>query len=698
MAGRDEFAVYRRPGARLTAPVAMPRERSALTVARAPKPKPLPKQKPRGGWKELGQAAGSAIVQTPGGAVDLAGMIPGAARAVGDYVASHTPGQVLDDAASLGGRALDYVRENPAETLADTLPFVGDIKQTTEMLREAADARAAGDLETARAIERFTGPITALTVAPDLGMTKLLRRGKAVAPEPARPRYHVSEEGPYLSVRREGVEPQVIPEAQDASLPAIRRLLTGAESNPALRAADEYSRAELGRPYTDIPDPGTSLEKQGGIARAYDLAASGDPAYKHATFEEYGNLFPDVVEASRAQNYDQLTEAAYTALGDKAVRQFDRIPLTMKYHFGEGEYPTPSRMLQDVLGTGNLNVFRGGDPHPFLGRIDPATKLSLNEIFRADHDFYGHGIRGSTFRPGGEEIGYASHAGMMDPLEQMALLSETRGQNSWVNYGPANADLYHQMNTLRDRVEELQMGDRMRGQPGRSADEIGSINAQLRELGGQTQVAPQLPLLMPPQYLDPATKGGVPDYLRELIKPAHPLDDLRGVHLSHTPGLTATDPSFYGTGHRGDDWALRGKKGSPAQHTSFYTGDPGTVIPERMVEDISPHAYEARLSGLYNLGTDPDKLATLARSYNVKASRMGNPSAHLPDLARLVREYGYSGYYNPGFLQEGRGAANVFDPVAGLKPIERGPTGYAKGGLVRVPAASAPRIMLPGGD
>jgi hypothetical protein len=713
----DDFAVYRNPTARTTAPVAIRREPSALTVARAPKPAPLPRQAPRGGAREIAQSLGSALTQTPGGALDLVKMIPGAASAVGHYAMSHTPEQVASDAVALGGRAIEHVREHP-ESLVDLTPGFGDVKQFTEMVREAADARATGNVAGAQAAERFIGPLAALSIVPNLGMSKFIKGGErllsgglrgaadvaadAAADVAERPRYITHEEGPFLHVQREGLEPQTVPEAQGASLPKLRGILANPDTNPAATAANQYNLLNLGRKYPGIVDPGTSLEKQGGIARVFDLAASGDPRYKHALFERYGEMFPKLVEGTGAQNYDQLTEAAYNALGDKVTRQFDQLPVSMRYHFGEGEYATPSAMMGDVLGSGNLNVYRGGDPHPFLSRIDPATGLNQNEMFRAVHDFYGHVPHGATFRPGGEELAYASHAGMMDPLEQMALMSETRGQNSWVNYGPANADLYHQMNQLRDEADVLKglpkdsYAYRARG----GADRLQEINANLRQLGGQTQFSPQTPLLLPPEYLDPMTRGGIPDYLRGLITPANPTS-VRGVHLSHTPGLTATDPAFYGTGHRGDDWAIRGAKGSPAQHTSFYTGDPGTVVPENVVSAVSPHAYQTQLHGLYDIGSDPDQLVKLAQSYNVKPMRAGNAGAYLPDLTRLVDEYGYKGYHNPDFLGEGRGAANVFSPVEGLEPVEKGAQGFAKGGPVIVlpaPTVAPPRIILPGAD
>ena len=491
----------------------------------------------------------------------------------------------------------------------------------------------------------------------------------------ARPRYTRSEDGDFLRVAREGVSPQIIPEAKEAKdLDALRVILKNPETNPAARAANEYTQATFGRPYDlDMPAPGTSLQKQSGIARTFEAAAEGSPEYKHLVFEAYGNQMPEVVEQAGAQNYDQLTEAAYRKLGDEVRDQFAVMPVRTAYHYGVGEYPTPSAMLRDVLGEGNLNVFRGGEPHEFLGDIDPDTQLSLNEMFRAVHDLYGHGTRGSTFRPGGEELAYASHSQMMSPLAQMALLSETRGQNSLVNYSPLNAALMHEMADIRAGIEGERRLARMRGQkvdPSAFAVE----NARLRELGSQIQYAPQKSLLLPPEYLPAETKGGIPEYLRPAIVPRAPSGPERAVHLSRMENLAETDPAFYGTGHRGEDWAVRGQRGSPAQHTSFYLGPQGTVLPEKVVADVNPFAYETELSGLYDLREDPEGLVALARAHNAPFGRSA-----IPDLTRMVAEYGYSGYSNDFGPQR---AANVFAPVKLKRRIKRGEKGYSVGGAV----------------
>lgn len=491
-------------------------------------------------------------------------------------------------------------------------------------------------------------------------------------PSQAKPKYERTETGPYLQVRRAGQQPRTVPEAREArTIDDLREILQDPERNLPAQAADEYTQAAFGRGYdTNFEAPETSLMKQSGIARAFMEGAEGSPAYKSALFERYGEMMPEVVEGAGAQNYDQLTEAAYRQLAEETRGQFDALPVGTQYHFGEGEYKAPSAMLRDILGEGNLNVFRGGDPHPYLSDVDPDTGLTSNEMFRAVHDYFGHGTRGATFRPGGEELAYASHSQMMSPLAQMALLAETRGQNSVVNYSPLNVGVLAEQNQIKDAMRQARLKAEMRGQPF-DASQFPEQNARLRELGEQYQYAPQTPLLLPPEYLPADTRGGLPDYVREILRPAAPTGPERAVHLSRIEDLAATDPAFYGTGHRGDDYKVKGHKGSPSTQTSFYLGPRGTVKPEPMVADVNPYAYETELSNLYDIETDPEQLVALARAYNTSSSA-------IPDFKRLVREYGYTGYRAPFGPQY---AANVYDPIELQRRITRGPEGYAQGGL-----------------
>lgn len=70
----------------------------------------------------------------------------------------------------------------------------------------------------------------------------------------------------------------------------------------------------------------------------------------------------------------------------------------------------------------------------------PYMTPEQNDRFRAVHDFLAHAGGGNQFGAVGEENAYRVHASTLSPEALPALAAETRGQNSWVNFGP-NAHL-----------------------------------------------------------------------------------------------------------------------------------------------------------------------------------------------------------------------------------------------------------------
>lgn len=60
----------------------------------------------------------------------------------------------------------------------------------------------------------------------------------------------------------------------------------------------------------------------------------------------------------------------------------------------------------------------------------------VNDVFRIVHDMMGHLKEGNGFRADGEENAWRSHSAMYSEAARPAMTNETRGQNSWVNFGP----------------------------------------------------------------------------------------------------------------------------------------------------------------------------------------------------------------------------------------------------------------------
>lgn len=70
------------------------------------------------------------------------------------------------------------------------------------------------------------------------------------------------------------------------------------------------------------------------------------------------------------------------------------------------------------------------------GEIIGGRKVVVNDVFRIVHDMMGHFKEGNGFRADGEENAWRVHASMFSDLARGAMTNETRGQNSWVNFGP----------------------------------------------------------------------------------------------------------------------------------------------------------------------------------------------------------------------------------------------------------------------
>lgn len=674
----------------------------AVTFERAPgarKPKPIGPGSMANQGAKL-RVLGNAVRRAPQGVADLAVRLP---RAIADYAKTHTMREALSDAGGAIASEARRFRDDPGNAIADWTPVIGDIKAVSEMADMAVQLRAAGQEDAASQLESYILPVMGAGLIPEAGA--LAVKGAKGAVRAARPAYDRAVEGPFTVVSRRGVENEIrtAPEAaQTKSMAALHAIAMDPARSPARDVANRAALAARGQPYDfNAPMPVSSLQRQAGIGRAYQAAVDEAPGYKHATFERIGEMMPEVVERAKAQNLDQLTEAAYRQLGDEVSQQFDRLPLRLRYHDGAGEYASPNAMMQDVLANGNLNVFSGGEPHEFLSRVDPATGLSENEKFRAVHDYMGHVVPGSMFGAPGEEVAYAAHSQTLSPLAQLALLSETRGQNSWVNYSPANAEIIGEMNALKASERERRHAeswlskypdDRWSDDVRRALGGLPSfeeMRAKRRELGEQFTYAPQRAVLLPPEYLDPLSPGGVPDWLQSTLRSKAPSNDVRGVHFSRSDDLTATDPSYYGTGAFSGERGMVRREGLP-DRTYFYSGAEGAVRPEESVGRVGKHVYEARLNNLYDLQQDPEGLVKLAKAYNLGTytprvpeylSMMSGvePSSSLPDIERLVRDYGYSGYLTDMGRQR---AAASYVPVSGLRRLEPAGAGYAAGGLV----------------
>lgn len=422
--------------------------------------------------------------------------------------------------------------------------------------------------------------------------------------------------------------------------------LSDPSQNPLFNIANTYSQNVLGKPYQfDLKMPESSLAKQSGIGRSYELLADGSKTQKDAVFNAYVNdpEYSQIIQQYNIKDYDDLVAKSYQQLEKETIDQFRKLPLRLQFHTGQGNYLDSPEAIRDMILHGNLTVYKGGDRHDFLHKVDKETGLNSNEMFRAVHDAFGHGIRGNSFGALGEEVAWGSHAQMYSPLARIAMTSETRGQNSFVNYTPINASLVRKMEDLRAVQYEAQR----RGDTG-LANEIAGT---LRELGNDWQYAKQAALALPPEFTRLDFAGGMPEYLRTSQQVPMPVAPSELTHFGKVGGLLELDPTKYGSGIAGQEAArLKYTKNPVVDRTYFYRGTPETVTPE---VGLGRNVYTAQVPNLYDITADPLMLANLAdiRNRTSYLSRYGqgrfDQPQYLTDLERLTKEYGYSGLLDP---------------------------------------------------
>lgn len=181
-----------------------------------------------------------------------------------------------------------------------------------------------------------------------------------------------------------------------------------------------------------------------------DIAAKADPAR--------GRRIASAFDAMAHEPDEPLTRASYDAMARETMDQWDALknglnPRIKWIEPGQPDpYPLgPAQAMRDLDENNRLYVFPtaegfGSDEssnaligNPMLkdtGITVAGRPTVVNDIFRITHDVFGHAKEGRGFRASGEEGAWRAHSGMYTPLARPAVTTETRGQNSWLNFGP----------------------------------------------------------------------------------------------------------------------------------------------------------------------------------------------------------------------------------------------------------------------
>jgi GNAT superfamily N-acetyltransferase len=396
-----------------------------------------------------------------------------------------------------------------------------------------------------------------------------------------------------------------------------------------------------------IPGHGTLAVGPNETARAAALAyakESGIPYTSPSTYAKVdparGKAIAGAFEAMPHNPTDPATAASYQALIDETKAQYQHmknagVNVEFMPH-GEDPYAaSPRLMAKDVADNNHMYVYPtssgfGGaenvSGNPLLGDSgetfygQPATH---NDLFRAVHDYFGHAKEGVGFRANGEENAWRQHAGMYSDAARPAMTTETRGQNSWVNFGP-------------------------HGEANQTAS------------GANTVFAPQKTGLLPPEFSEPE-------------------QEMHFLHMSNLnePDVTL-DASHYGSGLKGAEAKRGGTK-----VISLYPHDINPADIEQGLQDKTPYRVSVPKSSMYDMSNDPLGLRSSAPSYSDAEDAVrdaGFAGYHAPDGQGILRGQGRLFGPTPA-TRLGPGATPAAEEDLSAGFAEGGEVGTALGGL-----------------
>jgi hypothetical protein len=225
-------------------------------------------------------------------------------------------------------------------------------------------------------------------------------------------------------------------------------------------------------PYAPIPGiprsvkiPGYGDVETRPIPWAVDAANSylGRFGQEHLLPEEFAKFDPEMA-AKYAQAFEDMqhdpsnpaVRRAFEALADETIAQYKALKdAGAEFRFNEnGVDPyaaSPAMGYPEFRDQRTLSIFptlegygsaESGliDNNPLLkstGEKFGEHPTTVNDLFRAVHDAFGHYTFGNPFfRHAGEDRAYILHSGMYGDDAVKAAATELRGQNSWLNFGP----------------------------------------------------------------------------------------------------------------------------------------------------------------------------------------------------------------------------------------------------------------------
>jgi hypothetical protein len=201
--------------------------------------------------------------------------------------------------------------------------------------------------------------------------------------------------------------------------------------NPIEQAAREYMERR-GMDTTPLSSyPAQDPQRARLIASAYDMMQHdpANPAVRRA------------YDAMIQETMDQYNMLRGSGIDFRFLREGMEDPYARSPSLGYQDLVENGRLwvFPTDFGFGSNAAFDAGT-NPLLtrvGRVGDKPDAVANDAFRAVHDAFGHfGPGNPFFRAPGEERAWLEHSRMYSHDARGAMTSETRGQNSWLNFGP----------------------------------------------------------------------------------------------------------------------------------------------------------------------------------------------------------------------------------------------------------------------
>ena len=382
---------------------------------------------------------------------------------------------------------------------------------------------------------------------------------------------------------------------------------------------------------------------------------------------------------------DPDVQIAYQAMANETMAQWQFIKGTgLDVEFikedMDNPYPNGSRdVLIDIRDNNHMWVFptdigfgqasitaEDEAANPLLARANETIDgidMRINDVFRIVHDYFGHGLEGATFTARGEENAWQSHVRMYSPVAARAMTTETRGQNSWVNFGPVGeqnranpADTIYaeqKITLLPDFVVEEGIAPDLE-----STNEQERINRSIKRSSISGDARPDVRRVDGVGTGSTDVRGAVPTGQEADFGSPKPTVDENGltrlVHYSPIQGIDAVSPSEQLTNNRmrGEERQRKALFPKLYQPRSYFGMNVGEANGYNKEATVGENVYETKvpLDSLYNYDQDPDGFVSKAAASvneNIMERTWGNPKPFIVTTAEnSIKDAGYSGYWS----------------------------------------------------